>query len=112
VSLADAEIGETILLMNYEHQPGDSPYRSTHAIIIRKNVKQAFPDAGTVPEVLASRLISVRAFDNKHYLVDADVVDGSCLSETIPAMLKDSKVAYLHLHNAKPGCFAAQVTRA
>ncbi len=112
VSLADAEIGETVILVNFEHQSADSPYQATHALFVRENAEQAFPDVGTVPEVLEVRLISIRAFDDKHYMVDADVVDGSRLSESIPAMLQDPRVAYLHLHNAKPGCFAARVTRA
>jgi len=112
VSLADAEIGETIILVNFEHQSGESPYQATHAIFVRENAEQAFPDVGTVPESLEIRLISIRAFDDKHYMVDADVVEGSRLSASIPAMLQDPRVAYLHLHNAKPGCFAARVTRA
>ena len=74
--------------------------------------KQAFPNLGQVPEVLQIRLISVRAFDEKHFMVNADVADGLRLHEVIPAMFKDPAVAYLHLHNAKPGCFAARVTRA
>ncbi|MGB5622748.1 MAG: DUF1203 domain-containing protein [Gammaproteobacteria bacterium] len=112
VSLADAEIGETVILVNFEHQPADSPYRASHAIFVREHAGQAFPAVGSVPEALASRLISVRAFDDKHFLVNADVVDGSRLSESIPAMFQDPEVAYLHLHHAKPGCFAARVTRA
>ncbi len=112
ISLADAEIGEAMILMNFEHQPGDSPYQATHAIFVRENAEQAFPDVGTVPESIKIRLISIRAFDDKHYMVDADVVDGIRLSESIPLMLEDPKVAYLHLHNARPGCFAARVTRA
>ena len=112
VSLADAEIGETMILVNFEHQSADSPFRATHAIFVRENAEQAFPDVGTVPESLITRLISIRAFDDRHYMVDADVVDGTRLSESIPAMLQDLKVAYLHLHNAKLGCFAARVTRA
>jgi hypothetical protein len=112
VSLADAEIGETIILVNFKHQSAESPYQATHAIFVRENAEQAFPDIGTVPESLETRLISIRAFDEKHHMVDADAVDGSHLSESIPAMLQDPRIAYLHLHNAKPGCFAARVTRA
>ncbi|MGH8193450.1 MAG: DUF1203 domain-containing protein [Woeseiaceae bacterium] len=111
VSLLDAEPGETVLLLNFEHQPAHSPYRARHAIFVRENAEQAFPDIGSVPEVLASRLISVRAFDERHFMVQADVVDGSDLCDSITGMLGDRKVAYLHLHNAKPGCFAASVTR-
>ena len=112
VSLADAEIGETVVLVNFMHQSADTPYQASHAIFIRENAEQAFPDVGVVPEVLQTRLISARAFDDKHHMVDAEVVDGSCLSQTIVAMLQDPVVAYLHLHNAKQGCFAARVTRA
>ena len=111
VSLADAEIGETVILLNFTHQPADSPYQASHAIFVRENAEQAFPEPGVVPEVLETRLISARAFDENHQMVDAQVVDGSELSETIPAMFQDPAVAYLHLHNAKPGCFAARVTR-
>lgn len=112
VSLADAEIGESVILVNFEHQPADSPYRASHAIFIREHAEQAFPNVGTVPAALATRLISVRAFDDQHYLVNADVVDGSGLSGSLRSMLQNADVAYLHLHHAKPGCFAARVTRA
>ena len=111
VSLADAEIGETIMLLNFMHQPADSPFQATHAIFVRENARQAFPDVGVVPEVLQSRLISARAFDDRHFMVDADVVDGAFLSKSIPAMLQDSRVVYLQLHNAKLGCFLACATR-
>ena len=112
VSLADAEIGETVILVNFEHQSADSPFKAAHAIIVREHAEQAFPDVGTVPEVLATRLISIRAFDDDHDMVAADVVDGSCLSQAIPALLGDPEIAYLHLHNAKRGCFSARATRA
>jgi uncharacterized protein YbaR (Trm112 family) len=112
VSLADAEIGETIVLVNFIHQSAETPYQASHAIFIRENAEQAFPEAGVVPEMLRTRLISARAFDDNHHMVDAQVVDGSGLSESIPVMLQDPKVAYLHLHNARQGCFAARVTRA
>lgn len=112
VSLKDAQVGETVVLLNFSHQPADSPYRAAHAIFVRENAVQAFPQRGEVPESIRSRLISVRAFDDRGYMINADVVDGKDLSKAIPTMFEDSDVAYLHLHNAKPGCFAARVTRA
>ena len=112
VSLADAEVGETIILVNFQHQPADSPFQSAHAIFVRENAEQIFPERGEVPEFLKTRLISVRAFDDNHYIANADVVDGLDLHEVIPAMFTEPGVAYLHLHNAKLGCFMARVTRA
>ena len=73
---------------------------------------QARPGVGVVPEMLASRLISVRAFDADGSMLDAEVVAGSELADVIPAMLAAEGAACLHLHNASQGCFAASVTRA
>ncbi len=112
ISLEDAAIGEEVILANFEHQPGASPYRASHAIFVRPGVAQATPGAGEIPESISLRLMSVRAFDENHNIVDADVVKGRDLEASIDAMFENNAVAYLHLHNAKPGCYAAKVTRA
>ena len=111
VSLRDAALGETVLLVHHEHQPADTPYRAGHAIYVREGAAEARPEVDEIPEVLRTRLLSVRAFDAAHMLVAADVVDGPVLAPTIERFFADARVAYLHLHNAKPGCFAARVDR-
>lgn len=112
VSLADAEVGETVILTNYEHQPADSPYRSSHAVFVREHAEQAFPAVGTVPEVLTTRRIAIRAFDRRHDMRTAEIVEGAELARAIPTLLAEPGIAYLHLHNAARGCYAARVTRA
>ena len=112
VSLEDAEVGETVRLINYQHQPQASPYRAEHAIFVRKGAARAHVAPGTVPKVLSRRVISMRLFDENHMMIDAQVLDGKHLSEAIPVALAQQKTAYIHLHNAAPGCFAAKVTRA
>ncbi|HLS81591.1 MAG TPA: DUF1203 domain-containing protein [Steroidobacter sp.] len=112
VSLRDAEPGESVLLLNYEHQPASSPYRSSHAIFVRENAREARPAIGETPEFLAIRLLSVRAFDAAGFMTAADVVEGRDLAALIERMLQGDDVAYLHLHNAKPGCYMARVDRA
>jgi len=112
ISLADAEPGEVVILVNFEHQPADSPYRSSHAIFVREQAEQAFPAVGEVPEALSSRLISLRAFDKTHFMLAAEVVEGELLAEIIPATFDNPEVSYVHLHHAKQGCYAARVTRA
>jgi hypothetical protein len=42
-------------------------------------------------------------------MLDADIVDGSKLDAMINRMLSIESVTYLHLHNAKRGCFVARV---
>jgi hypothetical protein len=112
VSLRDAEPGETVLLVNYEHQPARSPFRSTHAIYVRRGAEQAHPAPDEVPEMLRSRLLSVRAFDASGMLAEADVVEGREVESAIERLFGAPAAAYLHLHFARPGCYAARVDRA
>ena len=111
VSLRDAEIGESVLLMNYEHQPAATPFRSSHAIFVREWASEAKPGEDEVPDFLRERLLSVRAFDCSGMMVDADIVDGPQLERLIDRMFANVAVSYLHLHNAKLGCYAALVER-
>lgn len=112
VSLQDAAPGESLLLLNYEHQAAATPYRSSHAIYVRENASEATPAVNEIPMVLRTRLLSVRAFDASGFMTQADVVDGEALAPVIARLFAEPDVLYLHLHNAKPGCYAARVDRA
>jgi len=112
VSLKDAEPGEPVLLVNFEHQPTPTPYQARHAVYVREFAQPATPAPGEVPEVLRGRLLSLRAFDAAGWLLDAEVVDGRALEPVLKRLLEPSAVAYVHLHNAKPGCYAARAVRA
>jgi hypothetical protein len=45
-------------------------------------------------------------------MVAAEVATGAELEPVLHRMLAQGSVAYLHVHNAKPGCFACRVERA
>jgi hypothetical protein len=112
VSLADAEPGEVAILVPYRHQPAESPYQASGPIYVRQGVDQARVPVGGVPEVLRSRLLSVRAYDRAHLMTNADVVDGRQLETLVSRLLEDPGVSYLHVHFARPGCFACRIDRA
>jgi hypothetical protein len=112
VSLADAEVGDELVLVNYQHQPGASPYRAAHAIFVRQGAAQARPAAGEIPEVLRSRALSLRAFDDLSMILAADLVEGENLAPALERLLADPAAAYVHIHYAKFGCYAARADRA
>ncbi len=112
VSLRDADAGARMFLLNYEHQPANSPYRSTHAIYVQDGAERAAVAVNTVPPVLSTRLLSIRAFDEHGMIVDADVVEGTDAALAFERLLSNERAAYLHVHNAKRGCYAARVNRA
>jgi hypothetical protein len=111
VSLADAEIGENIILVHYEHQPVDSPFRASHAVFVRPAAAQAAPAMNEVPAIFRTRVLSLRGFDAKGMLIAADLADGTNLETAIEAMFQNSQVDYIHIHFAKPGCYAATCRR-
>ena len=112
VSLADAALGERVLLVNFEHQPARSPYRAGGPIFVRENARAATPEIGEVPESLGRRLLSVRAYDGEDLITDAEVVEGRQLEPLIARFFAAPAVAYLHVHYARRGCYAARVDRA
>lgn len=111
IELRDVPLGETVLLLNHVHQPADTPYRACHAIFVREHATQAREAIDEVPDALRRRVLSVRAFDARHHLVDADLVAGAELAPLVERFFADARVAYLHAHYAKPGCFAARIDR-
>jgi hypothetical protein len=112
IELRDLQPGETALLLNYVHQPADTPYRASHAIFVREGATVAHESVDTIPQVLRIRPISLRAFDATHMMVDADLVDGRDLEPAIARLLAQAQVSYLHAHYAQRGCYAAHIERA
>lgn len=112
VSLADAEPGERLILLNHRHLDDPaSPYRSEGPIFVREAAVEAAPAPGEVPDMLGRRLLSARAYDADGMMTDADVVEGRDLAGRLEAWLADPAVSTIHLHTARRGCFMAAVRR-
>jgi hypothetical protein len=111
VSLADAEVGDELLLLPFEHQPAASPYRSSGPIFVRKAAVQAVVDPGVIPDYVRARLMSIRTYDEAHQMIDAAVCPGGEAARAIDEMFSRVEAAYIHLHNAKRGCFSCAVRR-
>lgn len=112
VSLRDADLEDSVLLMNYCHQDARTPYQSTHAIFVIEGAQTAQPEVNEIPLVLARRVLSVRGFDRDGNMVAATLAEGAELAAEIEIAFSNRGVDYLHLHNAAPGCYAARVDRA
>lgn len=111
VTLDDAPLGETLLLVNHPHQPGDSPYRASGAVYLRQGMTGAARFVNEVPPALARRTLSIRAYSARHLLAGAELMEGRDAAPTIQRLLERKDVAYLHVHYAAYGCYAARVDR-
>jgi hypothetical protein len=111
VSLADADPGETLLLVNHVSHDADTPYRATHAIFINVAATQAAVYRDTLPPVFAGRVLSLRAFDRDGMMRDAALAQSGEADQAIRALLDDPDVDHVDAHNAARGCFAARIDR-
>jgi hypothetical protein len=111
IELRDAEPGETVILLNYVHQPANTAYHASHAIFVREGAETTYDRTNEIPDAMRSRQLSLRAFDAEHLMVDAELVDGSSIEDVIERFFANPHIAYLHAHYAKRGCYAARIER-
>ncbi len=111
ISLEDAEVGESVLLLSYLHQDADTPYRQQGPIFVRERPKR-FEATGEMPPALVQRTLSLRGFDAGGMMVEADVCEGAAGPDLIARFFANPAVDYIHAHYARRGCFAARIDRA
>ena len=112
VSLEDAASGDELLLLPFEHLSTGSPYRASGPVFVRKGARRAVLSVGEIPPYVTRRVMSVRAYDADDLMVDADVCEGANVRQVLERFVADEAVAFIHLHNAKRGCFSCRVERA
>ena len=110
-SLEDAAAGEELLLLPWRHHAVDSPYQASGPIYLRRHARQASLAPGAVPACVSRRLISLRAYDHDALMCAADVVEGADVGEGLAKLFARAEVAYVHLHNARPGCYSCAALR-
>ena len=111
VSLADAAIGDELLLLPFEHLETRSPYRASGPIFVRKGARRVLLEPGEIPPYVARRWMSVRAYDADDMMIAAELCDGGDARDVIERLIADPAIAFIHLHNAKRGCFSCRVER-
>lgn len=111
ITLQDAEPGETLLLLPWTHLDVDTPYRASGPIFVREAALTTGMFRNMIPDQQSSRLLSVRAYDAEGWMRAAEVAEGTLLESLIERFFADAQVAYLHVHNARRGCYACRVDR-
>lgn len=112
ITLDDAEVGETLLLVNHVSHEGNNPYRATHAIFVSESATQPAVYEDQIPPALARRILSLRAFDAKGMMTDAALAQPGEADAAIRRLLDNDAIDHIDAHNATRGCFAARIERA
>ncbi|WP_282372094.1 DUF1203 domain-containing protein [Pseudomonas sp. PS02290] len=112
IEMKDAQLGQSVLLLNHVCQPANTPYRASHAIFIREWATQAYDAVDQVPQSMQIRLLSLRAFTDAGMMLDAEVAEGIAIEPVIAQMFSNPEISYIHVHNAKQGCYSGRIDRA
>lgn len=111
ISLCDIPAGETALLINHIYQPADTPYFGSHAIYLWEGCTRQGIYLNELPEVMTARVLSLRAYDEKHFLRQADICEGRFAENLIHRFFADPLISYIQIHNAKQGCYSCCAER-
>ncbi len=111
-TLEDAEIGEEVYLLNVDFHQTNSPYKANGPVFIRKNKSTKNYKINEIPLMFHHRLLSLRGYDKSGMMKMAEVFNGEILKEKITEFLENPEIEYLHIHNARPGCYNCLVKRA
>lgn len=111
IEMRDADIGESMLLLNHMSMDRASPYRATHAIFIREGARESYEARNEIPVVMSSRMLSLRAFDCEGMILDAAVATGDEVKRAVLRLLANEAVEHIDAHNAARGCFSGRIFR-
>ena len=112
VDLEDAQVGDTVLLLNYEHQPADTPFRARHAIFVNEKAQATRRTLHALPGAITARdAVSLRAFRDDGMMIDAGFAPRGEVEAAIAGFFADPAVAYLHAHTVGWGCYLARIDR-
>ena len=75
-------------------QPAETPYRATHAIFVIEGAENTYQRVNEIPDVMRTRLLSLRAYNAVGMMLDADVVDGRDVESLVMRLFRSPDVAY------------------
>ena len=110
-SLEDAEIGERILAISFNHLDVSSPYAATGPIFIRNQVATAKLLSGEIPQSFMNRTYSIRGYSQSDMMITSEIGVGADLADILEGTFEDDSVAYIHIHHAGPGCYCVAAFR-
>lgn len=112
VTLEEAQPGESVILLNHTSRAGEGPYRASHAIFVRERARERAVLRNAVPEVFATRVLSLRGFDARGMMVEARLSQPGEAEAGLQALFANREVVEIDAHNAVRGCFSARARRA
>ena len=111
--LRDARDGEDLLLLSWHLPRPRGIYWTPSPIFLHAGDCPRFDAPDVIPDIVRSRLVSVRAYDaGGMCLYDlGHAGEGADIDAPLTRAIGDRRTAFVNIHTAKPGCLLCQVER-
>ena len=111
ITLEDAKVGESLLLLNHVSLDGRTPFRTAYAIFVRETEREAPLFKDCIPPSLEGRALALRCFDGGGLLVSAELCEPGRVDDSIRRLFGRRDIDEIHAHNPVYGCFLARIER-
>jgi predicted DNA binding protein len=85
-------------------------YRQTGPIFVHARECERYAKTGEYPQQFAAGR-TVRAYDQRDFMIDARVVNGEPMDVVIEELLSNPAAEFLHVHSVTRGCYTFGVER-
>lgn len=111
--LRDAQAGDMMLLGSYNLLAPLGIYWTPSPIFVHADACARYDAADDVPEIVRTRLVSVRAYDrDDQCLYDlGQAVQGTAVDPFLTRAIGDARTKFVNIHTAKPGCLLCRMER-
>lgn len=110
--LEDPAVGESVYLFSYSPFARVVPYRSVGPVFVHATACRRYDRPDAFPRSLRHRLLSFRGYRSDDRMMTADVAPGDEADGMLDRLFQNPDVAYVDVHNARPGCFNCRIVRA
>jgi hypothetical protein len=103
--------GERLIL--FAHRPFDTegPYAEVGPVFVHAGECAPYAPTSTFPPAFADRPLTLRAYDDRGRITDAEVAAPGASEATLARMFEDERVRFVHVRNPAWGCYSFAVER-
>jgi hypothetical protein len=111
--LDQVKAGEPYLILAHRPFPAPQPYAEMGPIFLHADACQRHPGSARIPPMLRSAQYLVRGYDSNDRIVygSGQIVPTAHIPEVAAGMLRDDRVAYVHVRSASNNCYQCRIER-
>ena len=111
--LDQVEAGEPYLILAHRPFPAPQPYAELGPIFLHAQACERHPGGANIPPILRSAQYLIRGYDSNDRIVygSGQVVPTASIPEIAAGMMRNERIAYVHVRSASNNCYQCRIDR-